>query len=440
MGIRKIFFYLKAPTHLLPIIHNGAWLVFERGARLIFGLLVGAWVARYLGPSQFGELAYILAFISIFQGITSLGLDGIVVREISQQKSLASLTLGTTFISRTYMGIFCWMMAIIIAGFSNGFASTTTILTALIGASLCFQSAETVDLWFQSQSQSKRTVLVKFLAYCVSNAVKIILILGNAPLIAFAAIITFEALLVACGLYFAYQRYPCGGAWYASLKKSQLLLVESWPYILSSLSIALYMRIDHIMIKQYLGDEQLGIYSAALPLATFWQFIPMTIAVSLGPLVAKTKLDDEAKYLALLSRIFRFFSLMGWGVFIFIVLFSGYLVPLLYGSQYEQSIQVLNIYALTNIAINMGIAQTLWLVNERKSIISSHKTISGAIFCIIGNLIFLPIFGIVGAAVVALMSMVISAIISNAILDKKIFILQIRSIFFIPQFFTLRNS
>jgi O-antigen/teichoic acid export membrane protein len=157
-------------------------------------------------------------------------------------------------------------------------------------------------------------------------------------------------------------------------------------------------------------------------------------------LVAKTKLDDEAKYLALLGRIFRFFSLMGWGVFIFIVLFSGYLVPLLYGSQYEQAIQVLNIYALTNIAINMGIAQTLWLVNERKSIISSYKTISGAIFCIIGNLIFLPIFGIVGAALVALMSQVISAIISNAILDKKIFILQIRCIFFIPKFFTLRNS
>ena len=436
MGIRKIFFYLKAPTHLLPIIHNGAWLIFERGVRLIFGLLVGAWVARYLGPSQFGELAYVLAFISIFQGIASLGLDGIIVREVSQQKSLASLALGTAFISRTYIGIFCWVMAIIIAGFANGFASSTTILTALIGASLCFQSAETVDLWFQSQSQSKRTVLVKFLAYCVSNAVKILLILVNAPLIAFAAVITLEALLVACGLYFAYRRYPCGGAWHASLKKSQLLLAESWPYILSALSIALYMRIDQIMIKQYLGDEQLGIYSAALPLATFWQFIPMTIAVSLGPLVAKTKLDGEAKYLALLGKIFRFFSLIGWGVFIFIVLFSGYLVPLLYGSQYEQAIQVLNIYALTNIAINMGIAQTLWLVNERKSIISLYKTMGGAIFCIIGNLIFLPIFGIVGAAIVAVMSQVISAIISNAILDKKIFILQIRSIFFIPKFFT----
>ena len=106
-------------------------------------------------------------------------------------------------------------------------------------------------------------------------------------------------------------------------------------------------------------------------------------------------------------------------------------MPLLYGFQYEQAIPVLEIYVLTNIAINMGIAQSLWLINEKKSIVSLYKTMSGAIFCIVGNLIFLPMFGIVGAALVAVMSQFISAVISNAILDKKIFIIQIKSIFFI---------
>jgi PST family polysaccharide transporter len=54
----------------------------DRMMRLALGLLIGAWVARYLGPAQYGELVYVLAYIAIFQAIANLGLDDIVVRKI----------------------------------------------------------------------------------------------------------------------------------------------------------------------------------------------------------------------------------------------------------------------------------------------------------------------------------------------------------------------
>ncbi len=424
--------WLEKRSHLLPIIHNGIWLISERGARLIFGLFVSVWVARYLGPSQFGELSYALAFIAIFQGIANLGLDGIVVREIAQKKSEVGLILGSAFVMRSSMAIFSWIVVVAGVGFSNGFASESFFLIALVGGGLLFQSSDTIDLWFQSQSQSKRTVLAKFSAHIITNVIKLIMILMDAPLVAFALVIGLEAILNACGLFIAYRMYPCKQVWTASIKKSKELLIESWPYMLSGLSIVLYMRIDQIMIKEYLGDDQLGIYAAILPLATIWQILPMTIMVSLGPLVAARKLEGTKAYQNLLYQLFRLYALLGWTVCALVYIFSGWAIPLLYGEKYLQGIGVINIYVLTNIFINLGVAQSLWLINEKKPLISLYKTLSGAIFCIVGNILFLPKYGIFGAAWVAVMSMAMSAVFSNLIFDKKIFFIQIRSLILLP--------
>ena len=317
-------------------------------------------------------------------------------------------------------------------GFSNGFLSESFFLIALVGGGLLFQSSDTVDLWFQSQSQSKRTVLAKFSAHVITNVIKLIMILMDAPLVAFALVIGLEAILNACGLFIAYRMYPCKQVWTVSIKKSKELLIESWPYMLSGLSIVLYMRIDQIMIKEYLGDDQLGIYAAILPLATIWQILPMTIMVSLGPLVAARKLEGTKAYQNLLYQLFRLYALLGWTVCTLVYIFSGWVIPLLYGEKYLQGIGVINIYVLTNIFINLGVAQSLWLINEKKPLISLYKTLSGAIFCIVGNILFLPKYGIFGAAWVAVMSMAMSAVFSNLIFDKKIFFIQIRSLILLP--------
>jgi hypothetical protein len=57
----------------------------EQVLRMIAGLLVGIWVARYLGPEQFGVFSYATAFVAIFSAAAKLGLDGIVVRDLVKE-------------------------------------------------------------------------------------------------------------------------------------------------------------------------------------------------------------------------------------------------------------------------------------------------------------------------------------------------------------------
>ncbi|HGV9227079.1 flippase [Citrobacter amalonaticus] len=414
---------------LVAVINNGAWLLFDKLVRLLLGLLVSAWVARYLGPAQFGELSYVLAYLAFFQTVSILGMDGIIVRDIARDNNKAGEILGTAFVLRLAVGTVCWLIAVGGMIIVNGWQDRSVYITALAGAILIFQAVDTIDLWFQSQSQSRRTVIAKLFSYFISSGIKVALILSKAPLIAFAVVVALETLISAIALIYAYRKFPCGNSWVYLKKKASEIINESWPFILSGLSIAIYMRIDQIMIKEFLTDADLGIYAAVLPLATLWSFIPVTLSVSLAPLVARKKQQGENEYWGCLSNIFRIFAMQAWIISIPIALLSNTIVNILLGQEYRGGTIILSIVVFSNVFISMGIAQSLWILNERKSKISLYRTVIGAIVCVVSNLIMIPKFGITGAAISALLAQAFSSFLANFVLCRKIFYMQFFSLF-----------
>lgn len=78
-------------------------LFFDKVLRMGVGLIVGAWVARYLGPTQ-QILNYAQAFVALFTTFAGLGLQGIVVRDIVRDPSCVDITLGTTAMMQFVVG------------------------------------------------------------------------------------------------------------------------------------------------------------------------------------------------------------------------------------------------------------------------------------------------------------------------------------------------
>lgn len=416
---------LKGKVGLHVAIHNTGWIFFDKLLRALLGVLVGAWVARYLGPSQFGELAYCVAFIGIFQSITNLGLDGIVVRELSNHPHRANIVLGTTFQLRLLIGLLSWVCAFLIYGLTNSFSGEGIWLVGLVGAGMIFQVADTVDLWFQSNSQSKRTVLAKTIAYIFTNTIRVVLILVEAPLMAFAIVIAFEGALTAFALNISYKRFPCGDVWKNQYLEAKKLLQESWPYLISGLSIMLYMRIDQLMIKSMLGERELGIFASIIPISNLWNMIPVAICASIAPMFARKKLENIMIFNAAIVNLFRFFWVLCLFVIGITLLLSNFVILLMYGQAYEEAIVVLNIYVLTCIPVFMGVGQGLWLVNQQKSYFSLVQSIFGACFSVVGNFILLPWLGLQGAAISAVISYFISAMAVNFFLSKELFLMQL---------------
>jgi O-antigen/teichoic acid export membrane protein len=420
---------LEGRTTLHAIIHNTGWLLGDKGLRLGLGLLVGAWVARYLGPSQYGELAYVLAFVAFFQTISLLGLDSVAIRDMARDREASPAILGTIFRLRLFTGVLCWLAAIgAMAVFRPG-DTDTLVLTAVVSGSLLFQAADTIDLWFQSQTQSKRTVLAKSLAYVVNSLFKVWLILIKAPLLYFAMAGLAEFVLASVALGYSYRMYPAPFKWRWDLHWGKQLLKESWPYMLSGLAIMVYIRVDQIMLREMCGVRELGLFSAALPLSTTWYFIPMMISQSAGPSIAKKKLIDPAGYEDALDKLF---SLMWWILLplsICIALFSNPIVHLLYGDAYLKSAGVLAIHVFANIPVGLGVMQSIWIINERRNTLSLTKTVIGAITNVGVNLVLIPRYGAIGAAISTVFSVLVSGVLTNIYFAPKIFKKQVLSLF-----------
>jgi len=423
--VSRIFAQIQSRGGFKDILKNSGWLFLDKGIRAALGLLVGAWIARYLGPSQFGELAYYLALIAIFQSITTLGMDGVVVREIAKTPTMANSILGTVFLMRLLSGTVCWIFIFISFAITGTGDKQGLWILGIVGASLIFQSSDVVDLWFQGTSQNKRGVYAKLSAYLLVNLIKVVLIFLGAELMAFAIVVTVEAAFVSLAMYISYRFYPCKDGWNKSWVLAKQLIIESWPYLISVASIMIYMRIDQIMIKEMLGEYELGLFSAVLPFSTVWNVVPVIICAVLLPYLSRKRVESIKDFDRYLVYLFRSFWVISIGLVLLTNLGSSFVIGHIYGIAYQEAIPVLNIYILTVIPVFLGVAQNIWIINEEKSHLALIQTLAGGVSSILLNLLFLPIWGIQGAAIAAVISYFISAVMSNLFFSRKLFMLQI---------------
>lgn len=421
--------WLNGRQQLQKTIGNTGWLLFDRIVRLAGGVIISAWVARYLGPSQFGALAFVISFVAFFQVIASLEADGFVVRDIAQGQGEPHVILGTTLWLRLAFGTCSWLLATAMMFTLHPRDHQLVMLTVIIGASMVFQASDTVDLWFQSQSQSRRTVVAKLVAYLFSNGVRVVLLLCKAPLIAFAGVICLDCAVSALGLVIAYRNYPANGRWEASLGHAKVLLKQCWPFMFSGFMITVFMRVDQIMLKEIIGEKELGIFVAAITLSNLWAVLPGIVVTSLAPYVARKIVEGEEPYREAMATIFRFFAVAAFSGAVVTSAASSWIINVLYGDQYQLSAVVLKIHVFTNVFIFIGMAQHLWMVNKNANFVTMICTLLSAVIGITSNAILIRQFGILGAVYTYLLVQALSVVIIPCILRKDLLDIYVRAFF-----------
>ncbi|MFP4486774.1 MAG: oligosaccharide flippase family protein, partial [Campylobacterales bacterium] len=90
---------LKKHQGFKKYLFNTNWLFLEKVFRLGVSFFVGIYIARYLGPEQFGMLNYSLSFVYLFGAIAGLGLRSVLIRELVKgDTQKANKLLGTGFV------------------------------------------------------------------------------------------------------------------------------------------------------------------------------------------------------------------------------------------------------------------------------------------------------------------------------------------------------
>ena len=102
---------LEGNSQALAVLQNTAWLLLDQSLRLVLNIVVGARVARYLGPALYGQIAYVTSYILFFSAISPLGTNALVVRDIAREPLQAGTIVGTAFRLRLASGIAMWIAA-----------------------------------------------------------------------------------------------------------------------------------------------------------------------------------------------------------------------------------------------------------------------------------------------------------------------------------------
>jgi len=377
----------------------------DRVVRMAVAFLIGIWLARYLGPDQYGLFNYATAFVALFGVIASLALEGVAIRDIVREPTSKDEVLGSLFFMRLAGAVIACVLALWLILQMRPGQPTVAWLVAIFAAAQLFMAFDVIDCWFQAEVASKYTVYARGAAFLVSSAAKLLLILAGAPLIAFAWTVFAESALAAVGLVIAYR---AAGQhlrhWGGTFARAVRLLRDGWPALISGFLIMIYMRIAQVMLGELGTFADVGSYSVATRLVEVWYIVPVTLTASLFPAIIRASELAPAEYRRRIQHLYDVLLWMAIALAILVSLFAPWIVRLLFGAAYASAAPVLALQCWMATWVFFGVARAKSLYAEGALKHGMAVEITSASINVAANFALIPKHGAVGASIASLVA------------------------------------
>ncbi|MCR5615897.1 MAG: oligosaccharide flippase family protein [Saccharofermentans sp.] len=392
------------------ILSNSVWMIIQHLYSMLSSLIIISLVARYLGPSDYGLINYCASVITIFTTLAGLGLENLIVSEIIRNPDKEGGYLGTALVMRLISSFISYPLILGLIAALNPGDNTLLIVAAFQALGMVFQTYEVLVYWFRLKLKMKYVSIALVCAITVASVFRIILLVNKATVEWFALAISVQA-FVAGVVITAFFIKKKDVRLKVSAKDAGALLKISYNCIISSMSIIIYMEADKIILENMTDSAHVGIYSAAVLLATCWQFVPNALIDSSRPVVLEKRKISYEEYIGQFKLIMGGVNLMS---FIFALMMSclGWVVIfVIYGSEYMDAFVPLIVLSWSSFIGISGYTRTIWITGEGLYKYEKYFAVSAAILNIVLDVLFIWQFGIVGAAVATLITYVYEVLI-----------------------------
>lgn len=376
---------------------NTSWMFIGHSATLI-SLATNIWMARYLGPENFGSLSYIISFVGIFSFLAGLGIYNILIRDLVKYPEKRDELLGTSFGLLIMSGT---LTVLLIAILTIIFESSPLIKTLIILYSTVFLLIPTnvISYYFQATVQAKKNALIQIIGVTTVSIIKGYLIISGKGIIWLTSTFVLDYLLGSILCILTYKQTGLSiKKWKFNRVLAQDLLKASWFLMLSSAASYILVRIDQVMVKHYLGETSVGIYAVAVKLSEIWYFVPGLICASLFPAIINAKKTNMEIYFKRLKKLYLFLGGTATLIAIPITLLAPWLIKILYGNEYMPATSILQIYIWSGIGLFLNSAIVQYFTAENRLKLIFFYNLSAVIINIVLNLILIPAIGLTGAA------------------------------------------
>jgi len=373
--------------------------------------------ARYLGPLNFGILAFALSFTGIFGVFSDFGLQPLTVREVSRDKSLASKYLANIS-GMKFVLVFFTFGLISLTIHLLAYPQPTITVVYLVGLSVVFNAFTTMFYSiFQAYEKMEYQSLGQILKATLMFSAAILAINLGFNVTGFAAIYFFVSLVVLIYVYSAFRIKFSDLFLIYSLKRIEIdwkfwksTIKEALPFGLSIALVMIFYWIDTIMLSLMKGDQVVGWYNAAYRMVLVLLFIPQSLIAAIYPIMSR--FSNGYRYSLQLAFInsFRYLTMLGIPIGVGTTVLAHRLILNIFGEAYVNSILLLQILVWSSVFIFMTQPFGNLLNCLNKQVIVTKITGACACFNILLNLILIPKFSAVGASIATVLTEVLSLI------------------------------
>jgi len=404
------------------------WVYFSRVVTVLVGVLVSSFVARSLGVGAFGEYAYVITIGGAGLFLANFSIETLGVKEYAKSDDFKR-TLGNHLSLKVIAGGGAWFVA---ALFFTAFINDVHVLALALCVALyfCMSPAVVFETYLYSSHQADLIAKAKLMSVSVYVSITGVIFLYGGEIWEFLLAFVIEGILYASIMGYMIKpiAVPLNSRFiYSSYVKGYL--IEVWPLIISSGLILIYNRTDIVMLDILLGKSSVGLYSAGIKISEASAFMSMVLISFFMPYVSKLgKKEGEAQ--KLMEIIIGLVFIVGLALVVFFVFCADFLVLILYGESFSESSDVLVLSSIATLFSNIAVASSYWLVIKGLQFYRVVRAFQSLILNVVLNMVWIPKYGIIGAAAATIVSQVVAAYFGYAISKRtrSVFLLISRAL------------
>jgi len=402
LSLKKFLLENKSPKQ--TVVKNVFWLSATQVSRIL-RIVIVIYAARVLGTSQYGLFSYVIGVMGIFSFFSDIGTGELLTRDIAKHKEKESEYFATSFWIRMFL-ICTTIVIVLMVGplISKYEAAKPLILLAIFF--IFFNDGRELMLSYLRGSEKMEFEALIITVLNLSMVLAGLIILFYWP--------TAKSLLLVYILSgaaaFLVSIIVCKKVFrgvFRNFRKDILIeiLKNGWPIAVAGISSLIIINFDILMLGWWRTSAEIGLYSAGQRIIQVLYTIPAIISTAAYPTIsAIIKNNDHRKERAFneksLSTIFLYSMPAALGG----IILSRPIFELLYGQAYIGGVETFRLLILSILFIfpSMIISNLIVAHNQQKELIKF--LLFTCLINIVLNIIFIPPFGIYGAAGAALIT------------------------------------
>lgn len=394
--------------------------VFSSAAKIagtVLALVGIGFITRYLGKEGFGDYSTVLAFFAFFSAIADLGLYPISTREISRPGSDEDNILGNVFAIRAVVSLAILLISPILVFF---FPYTAAVKAGIVLAALAYMFASSYSVLiglFQKRLAMDKVAIGEFVGKIFQLLVIVIAVKKNLGFLAITSSLFVNMLASFLVVYFWSRKYLVFSlhfkwpAWKKFLK-------ESYPLGISAIIVFAYFKLDTILLSILKTNTDVGIYNAAYKVLENIVFFPAMFIGLVMPIMSRYIFHERGKFVQVADKTFKVFIILTVPLVIGILFLAKDIIRLIGGSGFSEATVVLKILSFAMAFIFFGNFFTNVIIagNLQKKLMKI--LLICALFNIALNLIVIPRYSYLGAAVTSTLTEFLVAVLSGVMCWK----------------------